>query len=156
MGSISTWGNELLFINFYFCALVTTKSAALSCAIQHTMPGKSSGQWGTDSLDTGFFLPIYIAVYTRYNVKKNSDGRHSAVAEYGTTIMALIPFRGVNYFLFFVKFRQRTHNVSNVSKIGRKVPSFLRSGVVAKRSVKFRHSTRNVSRFWRKVRNGVS
>ena len=33
---------------------------------------------------------------------------------------------------------------------------FLRSGVKAKRSVEFRHSTRNVSRIRRKVGNGVS
>ena len=34
--------------------------------------------------------------------------------------------------------------------------SFLRSGVEAKRDVELRHSTRNASRFQRKVRNGVS
>ena len=46
VGSVPSCGNEIYDEYFYFCALVTRQSVALSSTTQHAMPPKLGGKWG--------------------------------------------------------------------------------------------------------------
>ena len=53
--------------SFYFFALVSRQSAALSSATHHAMPPEFGGKWGTECLNTTFPLPTLLCA--GYNVK---------------------------------------------------------------------------------------
>ena len=75
VGSISTWGDEIIYLNlyFHFLALVSRQSAALSPATQHTMPPEFGRKWGTECLncmrDTAWSW--LLCGYTQYRFSKH-------------------------------------------------------------------------------------
>ena len=56
VGSISTRGNNNIYLYFHFSTLVTWQSAALRSAAQHIMPTEFGGKWGMECLNTRYRL----------------------------------------------------------------------------------------------------